>query len=263
MTGSRWLAAWLCLAWLLPACTGERTRDVRVDVSLAASCGFAAQNYDISCVSSIEVRAVGQNGALLAEECTAVTGAYGDLGDLVSASPRSLLDDLPVEEAVVVELRGYSTSKACEGLAESALIFWGESALVDLRDLAVTSVTVDLECRPECSCAEVGDLGCEVPLQPGVCAPIPTVLCRRPCADATRCFGGELQCVGGRCQPEPRGLCAECTSGAECDSGICVRNENTGEAFCGPRCPSSVEGRIICPELMSCRRLDGDPFTRQ
>ncbi len=205
---------------------------------------------------------VGDNGALLAEECTAVDGAYADLGDLVSSSPRPLLDGLPVEDAVLVELRGYLTSDACEGLAESDLIFWGESGIVDLTDVAVNAVTVELECRPECSCASIGEPGCEVPLEPGVCAPIPTVLCRRPCADASRCFGGELQCVGGLCRAEPRGLCSECSAGADCDSGICVRNENTGESFCGPRCPSNVEGRTICPELMSCRRLDGDPFTR-
>ena len=115
--------------------------------------------------------------------------------------------------------------------------------------------------RAECSCAQIGEAGCELPLQPGVCAPIPTVLCRRPCAESSRCFGGELECVDGVCQPESRGLCAECASPSDCDSGVCARNENTGESFCGPRCPSSGEGRIVCPELMSCRRLDGDPFT--
>ncbi|MEO0812654.1 MAG: hypothetical protein AAFY60_07310, partial [Myxococcota bacterium] len=197
----------------------------------------------------------------LAEQCTVVDGAYGDLGDLVSLPPRSLLDELPIQDGVVLELRGYLNDDACEGLSESTLVFWGETPPVNLANPQTSSVTVKLECRPECSCAEIGETGCELPLQPGVCAPIPTVLCRRPCAEASRCFGGELECVDGVCQPESRGLCAECANSSDCDSGVCARNENTGESFCGPRCPSSGEGRIVCPELMSCRRLDGDPFT--
>ncbi|MEM6730039.1 MAG: hypothetical protein AAF658_00700, partial [Myxococcota bacterium] len=185
-----WLRpAVLCL-WVsvvLPACESDTVRDVRIDLSLRGSCGFASQNYNISCVSSIEVRVLGNNGALLAEQCTTVSGVYEDLGDLVSDAPRSLLDDLPAVSGVVVELRGYVTPDrdGCSDLEERDLVFWGESAPVDLASSMTATLLVQIECRPGCDCADFGRPECPVALEPGACAPVSTVLCRRPCSDAS------------------------------------------------------------------------------
>lgn len=48
-----------------------------------------------------------------------------------------------------------------------------------------------------------------------------------------------------------RGLCATCTKGTDCASGTCLRNNNSGERFCGQPCGNG------CPSGYRCVAADG------
>lgn len=52
-------------------------------------------------------------------------------------------------------------------------------------------------------------------------------------------------------------LCAACLTGVDCASGTCLRNNNTGERFCGRPCS---EG---CPSRFSCMSADGTQGVQQ
>jgi len=52
-------------------------------------------------------------------------------------------------------------------------------------------------------------------------------------------------------------LCATCNVGADCASGVCLRNDQTGEKFCGQACAQG------CPANYKCTTLNNNPATQQ
>jgi hypothetical protein len=240
-------------------------RVVTVDLATRSSCGRSTTAYDLSCVSSLEVRVVNASGEIQSERCLAVSDRYRDLSDLISPSAtQDLLAGIAASPQVRIEVRGYLGVDVlpCTSLSDSALMFWGSSDLVNLNDAGVGAVLVQMECRPDCDCTAINSpsSGCPVDFTPGVCAPPSQVLCRQACTDDHACYAGLLTCQSNSCTAPAGGLCADCTATSACDSSVsssvCVQNSTTGEDFCARRCPQP-EGAAPCPELMSCKRVVG------
>ncbi|MCG3173697.1 MAG: hypothetical protein GMKNLPBB_01898 [Myxococcota bacterium] len=91
-----------------------------------------------------------------------------------------------------------------------------------------------------------------------------TKVCTKPCSRDSDCGSG-LVCRNSQCtQPEPAGggggagsaggLCAPCSSGQECASGICVQGPNM--SICTQTCDSS---RNACPTGYDCVPTQGGP----
>jgi Big-like domain-containing protein len=72
-----------------------------------------------------------------------------------------------------------------------------------------------------------------------------------PCDGADDCDDGQV-CVSGRCVLGPGnngGLGEPCTVGTECASGLCPRNDGTGEQHCAEICPLETG---FCPGGFDC-----------
>lgn len=254
----------MALVLLLCGACEPPSRAVRIELVVRGSCGRSTQTYDISCVSSLELSLVDAHGQVLASQCTSVPGQYGAIHDLVTARELlPVLENVESHDGAHLEFRAYHAfdKPPCEDLVEADLMLWGSSAPLNLTNESLQTVTVELECRPTCDC-ELFDREpamCPPALVPGVCTPLEVQLCQRECDNAGDCYGGLLACVDGRCTSSVGGVCAPCSSGADCDSGRCIRNLNTSEQFCAQRCPPS-DSATVCPTRMSCRRADGAVF---
>lgn len=240
------------------ACSVE-PRQVRLELLTRSSCGWSTQSYDTSCVSSLDVRLLKSDGSVLRSRCTSITGRFSSLAALVgNADVLPLVEDLHPRDNVVIELRAYHSrdKTPCVEPTPDELMLWGRSEPVDLTDDALTVVNVVLECRPECDCAalDADPTRCPATLTPGVCAPPLEVSCAKACVDSSDCYGARLVCIDEACTPEARKLCAVCTSGADCDSGLCVENSVRAEKLCVDRCPPT-DSAAACPDLMSCKRV--------
>jgi hypothetical protein len=204
------------------------------------------------------------------------SGVYTTLNELIARKePLTMLEGVRARRNVRVEVRGYHaldnvTPCSDVGGNSSNLIFWGSTDWLDLDDPSLTAVSVTLECRPRCDCRFIDEGGCEAELEEGVCAPAPSLECSKErCREDDVCFGGRLDCVDQLCQPlSDSDICAACTSGADCDSNICVHhtfsdtNTEIDEQLCLEACPPVDGSAMSCPSGMSCKRLDGVLFEK-
>lgn len=257
----RWL---LLVACACAGCGGEEARNLRLELLVRGSC-MPSTHYDLSCVHAIEVGLVA-GGQQHRRQCTVVTGRFSTMQELVANRDFvPLLQEVRARPDARLDVRGYAAidKSPCVDTTDADLVFWGTSAAVDLSDEALTTVTVELECRPECDCAAMveGEAGCPHELTPGVCAPPSNRPCRRQCDIAEDCYDGLIQCGGdGICAPESGETCAVCASSDECDSGLCVHNtDEPNEWFCAPACPA-LPNVDPCPPRMSCKRLGNGVF---
>lgn len=255
----------LLLLGCLTACdTAPRT--VRLDLIPRGSCGRSSQTYDISCVAALELRVLDSFGDTLAEQCTPVVGSYTFMSDLVAAREiTTLLESVDARDGVHLELRAYHAfdKQPCVDQTEADLMMWGSTGPIDFLTGNVLEVGLPFECRPSCDCAQFDASPAQCPgtLEPGVCTPLPAQRCRRECSSTAECFGGApLTCEQQQCTAAAGEMCSECSSGADCDSGLCVENLGTGERFCARRCPPQG-GVQVCPTFMACRAADGQTFT--
>ncbi len=59
------------------------------------------------------------------------------------------------------------------------------------------------------------------------------------------------------------GLCARCVHGDECQSHSCLRNDFTGEHFCGSDCADGCPAGYVCqsirniPNVLQCAPISG------
>jgi hypothetical protein len=250
---------------LLAACRGSGDHAVRVELQLRASC-LPSTHYDVSCVQALRLDVRDGDSNTLASGCTSLDGRYATMQDMLAEpSSLSLLTGVQVDRPVRVELRGYQVidKPPCTDLTDEEIMFWGASRLVDLADPSLTTLPVEVECRPMCDCStlEIMAPTCPAALTPGACAPAPTQLCRTQCDDDHGCYDGLMHCGDRICVPEPQAMCADCASDAECTSGLCVVNTRTGEHFCSSPCPP-LPAVDPCPTWMSCKSLTSGTFTR-
>ncbi len=262
--GSIFIAPVLCMAIACAQPTVEQS--VRLDFNLRGSCGRSTQSYDLSCVSSLDIKLLDPQGMLIKQQCLSTGGRFPKLHDLVaSATIIDLLDGIESPGPFVLEMRAYhSFDKApCTDMDRSELMLWGTTPVFSLdEDPPRTEITLTADCRPDCDCEEFDSNPqlCPASLGESVCTPLPERLCRKPCETSESCFGGELSCVNLVCEASPGKFCAECVQNSDCDSGYCITNNITGELFCAQPCPDSNQADA-CIERMSCRRIDGVIFS--
>ncbi|MBI5507349.1 MAG: hypothetical protein HY903_01225 [Deltaproteobacteria bacterium] len=270
----------LALATLAGFGCGQKTpRNVRLDLVLRSSCPASTQSYDISCVHSVVVGLVATTGQSFESRCTAVSGSYASLQDLLAATHVvSVLEKVEARADVRLAVRAYhgGDKPPCHDLLDSELMFWGMSPAADLTDPAVDELVVEVECRPECDCADLGATErCPSDLVIGICAPPANRPCRKQCNDNGDCYDGLLSCEVGTCDDLPASgqcctatdgeRCWECGRAGDCNSGVCVHNtytvpgttppEGPDEWFCASPCPP-LPNVTPCPTGMSCKRLD-------
>ena len=258
------------------ACNSDSPRPVRLELILRGSCPLSTHSYDISCVRSLVVSTIGEEGELDREQCTAISEPFANMQALVASHQVvEVLAGARARSGMRVELRAYhAVDKApCTALDDADLLFWGASAVVDLTDTALEVLPVELECRPECDCADFDTAAARCPLAmpAGICAPPATLACRKPCELANDCYGGLLACEPGACSggassdcctAEARQTCSPCGSDADCDSGVCVHNTGAPDEWsCAEVCPP-LPGVTPCPPSMSCKRLDNGTYVR-
>jgi hypothetical protein len=256
----------LCLIALLVSslvsCGKEEVRPVRIDLVVKRSCGIQPTQYDLSCVSSLEFRLLNASGRELKRQCTSVTGQFLSLQELVSTPTPSVLENVKVEDGVELEIRGYISADIapCSNLSDSELLFWGRSDPTDLLDISVSVITVSMECRPNCDCEDIQDdpTQCPATLARGICAPTAdSARCKKDCSDD--CYGGALACgIDNLCmEAAANSICAPCTAGGTCASGICVSNSNSlaADQYCSDPCPPVDGTASPCLPSMSCKQL--------
>lgn len=253
-------------------------RPVSIRPLFKASCDVICGSTCLACVDTLQVFASDDQGRRLVERCLDVTGRYETLCDLATGSALRLLEEVPVDAPVVLELRAYrrrdawrpdaggdggslcqvaprSSPWSCD-VHQSDLMLWGRSRPTDLRaDAGASRIQVEVECRAGCDCVDIAARkpSCPEDLPESAC--VPGESCRMPCGATDDCFEGALPCDedAGQCQPAATGsparlpFCATCQRASDCADQLCVGRPGQDGGFCARSCPD-----LSCPRAAKC-----------
>lgn len=289
-TGVRGIAL---LFVVVVGCTVEAPPRPPVALSLQLqtrqSCGiFSGLDYDTSCLSAVYVAVKDSAGVVVSERCTTLSARRAELGELLRGDPVVDLGGLSTDkDAVVFEVRGLHdkgaeaedppVDRCAEAENENHWLFWGESAVVDLREFddkggnVLVPVVVDCrDCAFTCDagdcfgCAGLNTGTCPIELPESFCVPGVAFECDKRCDDDGDCFDGARQCLAtGRCDTREAtgGLCSPCAlvegSVDGCGEGFtCVGPPGSTQGFCAEACPQH-----FCVSGTRCNRIGNNLIT--
>lgn len=258
------------------------TREIAIEPFLKYSCDQVCQSTCLACVDALMVYAVDEERRELVEPtCHDIRGRWRDLCDLTTGRPLVLLEGVPTDRKVIIEVRAFrdrtaqrpdaGASQACEPPTATGawscdrpsadLMLWGRSQPTDLSvDSGMSLVEIAFECRAGCDCLDIGTkTGCNDDLPRSAC--LSSTSCAKPCTNSGSCFQNALPCVstvdGGVCDPhadfgaDPRPFCARCQTNMDCADRLCVGRNNADGGFCARSCPNNA-----CPLGARCAPID-------
>ncbi len=267
------------------------SRPVSISTLFKPSCDSICGATCLACVDALQVFATDPEGrALVSSQCLELDGRWETLCDLSTGAALLLLEDIPVGQPVIIEVRAYRNRDAipvdagvdagpvcapplrpgpwhCDGTSGD-LMLWGRSRPTNLStDAGLSRIEVEFECRAGCDCLDiaVGKPGCPELMPESAC--LASRSCTRSCSSDQDCFEGALRCDidAGECDPNSaasgasRPFCASCQNANDCADRLCVGRVGADGGHCARSCPDKA-----CPVGAKCTPMfpDGGVYHR-